>query len=195
MSEAHNDTSVNQTSQKETSTYLPIFSSWKWAIPILIGLFLIAGISIVYTTFHNLSLHYPSSGRLYLMILHSLLAIVVFVCLCIAILKLIVVYAKNMEREREILTNLFEDEQKRLIIRIDKEKDEAKKDKDDLKKAKEIIEELEKTKKRYENNIEELKNMNEKEYEKAALIKYQKEKIEYLEKINKQIIEKGIIIK
>lgn len=195
MNETHSDTSVNQTPQKETSTYLPLFSSWKWAIPILISIFLIAGIIIVCTSFQYLSLHYPSSGRLYLMTLHSILAIVVFVCLCIAILKLIAIYAKNMEREREILTNLFEEEQKRLIIRIDKEKDEAKKEKDELKKAKETIEELEKTKKKYENNIEELRSMNDKEYEKAALIKYQKEKIEYLERINKQIIEKGIISK
>lgn len=165
--------------QKE-SKYLPIFSSWKWAIPILIGLFLVAGIIMICVTSQNFSLYYPSNGRLYLMTLHSIILVVVFICLCIGILKLIAIYAKNMEREREILANLYLEEQQRLIVRYDKEKDAA----SILKKANDIISKLEDTKK-------EIKEKSDEE----ARLKFQKEKIEYLEKINKQLLEKDIIIK
>lgn len=172
----------DKTSKKGStkSKYLPIFLSWKWAIPILIGLFLVAGIFMIYVMSQNVSLYYPSNGRLYLMTLHSIIVVVVFICLCIAILKLIAIYAKNMEREREILANLYLEEQQRLIVRLDKEKDAA----SILKKAKDII-----------DNLEETKKAIKEESEKIALIKFQKEKIEYLEKINKQLLEKDIIIK
>lgn len=169
--------------QKE-SKYLPIFSSWKWVIPILICLFLVVGIIMICVTSQNFSLYYPSNGRLYLMTLHSIILVVVFICLCIGILKLIAIYAKNMEREREILANLYLEEQQRLIVRYDEEKDA----KDELKKAKDKIKNLEEIK-------EIQKSILEKEAEKAALLKFQKEKIEYLEKINKQLLEKDIIIK
>lgn len=162
------------------SKYLPIFSSWKWAIPILIGLFLLAGIIMICVTSQNFSLYYPSNGRLYLMTLHSIILVVVFICLCVAILKLIAIYAKNMEREREILANLYLEEQQRLIVRFDKEKDA----KSVLKKANDII-----------NKLDETKIEIKKESDNAALLKFQKEKIEYLEKINKQLLEKDIIIK
>ena len=172
----------DKTSKKSStkSKYIPIFLSWKWAIPILIGLFLVAGIFMIYVMSPNVSLYYPSNGRLYLMTLHSIIVVVVFICLCIAILKLIAIYAKNMEREREILANLYLEEQQRLIVRLDKEKDAA----SILKKAKDII-----------DNLEETKKAIKEESEKIALIKFQKEKIEYLEKINKQLLEKDIIIK
>lgn len=172
----------DKTSKKGStkSKYLPIFLSWKWAIPILIGLFLVAGIFMIYVMSQNVSLYYPSNGRLYLMTLHSIIVVVVFICLCIAILKLIAIYAKNMEREREILANLYLEEQQRLIVRLDKEKDAA----SIWKKAKDII-----------DNLEETKKAIKEESEKIALIKFQKEKIEYLEKINKQLLEKDIIIK
>lgn len=166
------------------SKYLPIFSSWKWAIPILIGLFLVAGIIMICVTSQNFSLYYPSNGRLYLMTLHSIILVVVFICLCIGILKLIAIYAKNMEREREILANLYLEEQQRLIVRYDEEKDA----KDELKKAKDKIKDLEEIK-------EIQKSILEKEAEKAIRLEFQKEKIEYLEKINKQLLEKEIIIK
>lgn len=169
---------------KEVSKYHPIFLSWKCAIPILIGLFLIAGIIMICVTTPNFSLHYPSNGRLYLMTLHSIILVVVFICLCVAILKLIAIYAKNMEREREILANLYLEEQQRLIVRLDKEKDAE----DELKEAQDKIKDLEKTK-------ETQKSIIEKEAKKAALSEFQKEKIEYLEKINKQLLEKDIIIK
>ena len=187
----------SDTSQKDSkeSKYLPIFLSWKWAIPILIGLFLVAGIFMIYVTSQNFSLYYPSNGRLYLMTLHSIILVVVFICLCIAILKLIAIYAKNMEREREILANLYLEEQQRLIVRLDKEKDEAKNEKEELKKAKDTIKELEKTKEAQKDMIDKLQNMNEREYEKTAIIKFQEEKIKYLEKINKQLLDKDIIIK
>ncbi|WP_300698211.1 hypothetical protein [Bacteroides sp.] len=177
------------------SEYLPIFESWKWAIPILIGLFLIVGIYMVYFTTQNFSLYYPTSGRLYLMTLHSVIAVVVFICLCVAILKLIAIYAKNMEREREILANLYLEEQQRLIVRLDKAKDAEKNEKDELKDARNTIKNLKETEEAQKDLIEKLQNMNEREYEKTALIKFQKEKIEYLEKINKQLLEKDIIIK
>ena len=114
------------------------------------------------------------------MTLHSIILVVVFICLCVAILKLIAIYAKNMEREREILANLYLEEQQRLIVRSDKEKDA----KSVLKKANDII-----------NKLDETKIEIKKESDNAALLKFQKEKIEYLEKINKQLLEKDIIIK
>lgn len=165
------------------SKYLPIFLSWKWAIPILIGLFLIAGVIMICVTTQNFSLNYPSNGRLYLMTLHSIILVVVFICLCVAILKLIAIYAKNMEKEREILANLYLEEQQRLIVRFDKQKDAE----DELKKAQDKIKDLEKTK-------EAQKSIIEKEADKAARLKFLEEKIEYLEKINKQLLEKDIII-
>lgn len=179
----------------KASEYLPIFESWKWAIPILIGLFLVAGIYMVYFTTQNFSLYYPTSGRLYLMTLHSVIVVVVFICLYVAILKLMAIYAKNMEREREILANLYLEEQQRLIVRFDKKKDAEKNENDELKKAQNAIKVLKETEEAQKDLIEKLQNMNEREYEKTALIKFQKEKIEYLEKINKQLLEKDIIIK
>lgn len=153
--------------------YYPIFRAWKWAIPSLIGLFLVAGIVTIYCTFQHFTQYNSSYGILYIMTLHAITAISVFICLCIGILKLINVYAQNMEKEREILADLYAEEQKRLIIRKDNAKDSKKENKKDV---------------MTEEDKLILKNA------KAEKAYFEKE-IEYLKEINKQLTEKPFIIK
>ena len=82
------------------------------------------------------------------MTLHSIILVVVFICLCVAILKLIAIYAKNMERERNISKFIFRRTTKGLSS------DLIKKDaKSVLKKANDIINKLDETKIEIKKNL------------------------------------------
>lgn len=62
-----------------------------------------------------------SSDEYYPLTLSVVLSITVVICLCIIALKLINLYQAKSDKETEILSYLYKDEQQRLIIKRDKE--------------------------------------------------------------------------
>jgi predicted PurR-regulated permease PerM len=99
--------------------YSPIQYWWKYAISFFILLFLAAILIVACTTFTHFFQYYPSHGMTYLMTLHAILSLAVCICFFLCINKLISIFAKNLEHEKDILASLYMEMEKRRIIRND----------------------------------------------------------------------------
>lgn len=101
--------------------YTPIQCWWKYTLSFFIILFLAAILLVVCITFNNLHQLNPSSGTTCLMALQAIISLGVCICFFLCIKKLIDLFAQNLERENNILASLYQEIEKRRIIRNDKE--------------------------------------------------------------------------
>lgn len=118
--------------------YSPIRCWWKYTLSFFIILFLAAILIVTCLTFKNFFQFNLSCGMNCLMVLHAIISLGVCICFFLCIQKLINIFAQNLERENNILASLYQEMEKRKIIRNDKEEIE--------KLREEIIEELDKKK-------------------------------------------------
>lgn len=113
--------------------YFPIQRWWKYTISFFIILFLIAILIVACTTFTHFFQFYPSHGMTYLMTLHAIISLAVCICFFLCINKLIGIFAKNLEQEKDVLASLYQEMERRKIIRNDEK--EINKLKEEIKKG------------------------------------------------------------
>lgn len=118
--------------------YSPIRCWWKYTLSFFIILFLAAILIVVCITFKNFLQFNPSCEMNFLMALHAIISLGVCICFFLCIKKLINIFAQNLEQENNIMASLYQEMEKRKIIRNDKEEIE--------KLREEIIKELDKEK-------------------------------------------------
>lgn len=160
------------------SKYFPIFPYWKRDISILIILLLIIGSTATCCILSSFPQE-VAEEKIYFLLLKAILLIFIIIGLCIIILRLINIYSENIEKERNILSDLYAEEQKRMIVKNDKkEADNA-----DEKLKKEIL--------LLNKQLKELEHSHKQQIEQIEAkihTQYQDEKIKYLEEINKQLL-------
>lgn len=128
---------------ENNNEYSPIRCWWKYTLSFFVILFLVAILIVTCLTFKNFLQFNPSCEISCLMILHAIISIGVCICFFLCIKKLINIFAQNLERENNILASLYQEQEKRKIIRNDKEeieklREEIKKDLDKEKQTKVI---------------------------------------------------------
>lgn len=104
------------------SKYSPVFSYWKRDISILIILLLIIGGSATYCILSSFPQEIAEEEKIHFLLIKAILLISIIIGLCIITLRLINIYSDNIEKERNILSDLYAEEQKRMIVKNDKEK-------------------------------------------------------------------------
>lgn len=121
-----------------SNEYSPIRYWWKYTLSFFIIMFLAAILIVVCITFKNFLQFNPSCEMNFLMALHAIISLGVCICFFLCIKKLINIFAQNLEQENSILASLYQEMEKRKIIRNDKEEIE--------KLREEIMKELDKEK-------------------------------------------------
>lgn len=161
------------------SKYSPIFPYWKRDISILIILLLVIGSTATYCILSSLPQDIAKNEGIYFLLFKAALLVSVIISLCIIILRLINIYSDNIEKERSILSDLYTEEQKRIIVKNDKEKTT---DTDEiLKKEIQLLnKQLEELERSHKQQIEQI--------ESKIQAQYQDEKIKYLEEISRQLL-------
>lgn len=163
------------------SKYSPVFSYWKRDISILIILLLIIGGSATYCILSSFPQEIAEEEKIYFLLIKAILLISIIIGLCIITLRLINIYSDNIEKERNILSDLYAEEQKRMIVKNDKEKTDDADEK--LKKEIQLLsKQLKELEYAHKQQIEQI--------EAKIHTQYQSEKIKYLEEISRQLLAK-----
>lgn len=114
--------------------YNPVNREWKVIVFLTISALLILGALAagwMFAYFDRCS----SSQLVCPLILSTLFAAMIVICVCIAVVKLISVYSSNLAKETDLLSTLYKEEEKRRIVKRNEEKA---KEENDTKKAKQI---------------------------------------------------------
>lgn len=163
------------------SKYYPLFSYWKRYLSILILiLLLIMGGTLVYCTSSNFPEGLSTEEHIHFTTLKVLLSIIVLIGIFISILRILKIYSENLEKERNILSDLYAEEQKRIIIRTSNSNSNSNSNTTEAKLQQEV--------QSLTMRLEELKKTYRQQVEIEITAKYQQEKIKYLEEINKQLL-------
>lgn len=96
--------------------YNPVKRGWKVFISLAISVLLILGATAagwLFAYFDRCS----SSGLLWPLILSTLFTALIIICICIAVLRLISLYANNLAKETDILSSLYKEEEKGRITK------------------------------------------------------------------------------
>lgn len=157
------------------SKYSPIFSCWKRDFSLLALLLLIIGCVVVYDTVSYFPQEISDNNLISITAIKVLLSTIVITLIFISLLRIMRLYSDNLEKERNILSDLYMEEQKRSIVKT--ENDIRASDGELTEKIQSLTAQLEELKKSYRQ-----------EAEAEIRAQYQEEKIRYLEEINKQLL-------
>ena len=98
----------------QKNTFMNLFSaSWKWAVPILVGLLLIGG-GIVLCFFLD-QLEKLNDSHAGVIVAYCFALMVVLTGIVLIVLKLLKLFADNLEKERLVIAELYVDTQRRQI--------------------------------------------------------------------------------
>lgn len=117
--EIYKKESVASTKKSEIS-YDPVKKGWKWATVTLIFLFLLVMAFIALGAVKVCAGTFPSTNEVYMSIIYVVIACVFLLGITKIILKLIALYADVLRKEHEVLSELYTEEQKKEIIRKNK---------------------------------------------------------------------------
>ena len=136
------------------------------------------GGTLVYCTSSNFPEGLSTEEHIHFTILKVLLSIIVLIGIFISILRILKIYSENLEKERNILSDLYAEEQKRIIIRTSNSNSNSNTTEAKLQQEVQSL----------TMQLEELKKTYRQQVEIEITAKYQQEKIKYLEEINKQLL-------
>lgn len=97
----------------EKHTHEPFSASWKWVAPILVGLLLIGG-GIVLCFFLN-RLEKLNDSHAGVIMAYCFALMVVLTGIVLIVLRLLKLFADNLEKERLVIAELYVDTQRRQI--------------------------------------------------------------------------------
>lgn len=157
------------------SKYSPIFSYWKRDIPMFIGILLLMVCVATYCILTSFPEDAPCEEQKFFILIKSLLLLTIIISVLISILKAMKIYLSNIEKERNLLSDLYAEEQKRAIIKTESNSEETEN------KLKKEIQSL-------SAQLEEVKKSYRQQVETEIQARYQIEKIRYLEELNKQLL-------
>lgn len=108
-----------QNNKNETS-YNPIKKGWKWVTVILIFFFLLVLAFMAWGAVEICTGTFPSTNAVYMGVIYVVIACIFLLSITKIILKLVALYADILHKEHEVLSELYTEEQKKEIIRRNK---------------------------------------------------------------------------
>ncbi|WP_077152924.1 RyR domain-containing protein [Bacteroides bouchesdurhonensis] len=106
--------------KKNETNYNPVKKGWKWATVILIFFFLLVLAFVALGAVKVCIGTFPSTNEVYMSIIYLVIACAFLLGITKIILKLIALYTDVLRKEHEVLSELYTEEQKKEIIRKNK---------------------------------------------------------------------------